>query len=229
MAGALPSPSQLALIPSPPSSSGPSHGFTTQTSYYNNYSGYPSNPDHYNSHFSSYAAPYPPLSSNFRYQSSHISHGDSSSHSALPHRPSTSSHSHTIGHGPSTMRNGTSTFQGHSPNHGKSSITGGTPSLSDSRRRSSLTDASDSDVEPKAPTNNMNAMLVSRSRTGRPPLALSSSGLGRVCESCGTTDSPEWRRGPSGHRSLCNKCGLRYYRSVRRKGETMKNVSHSIK
>ncbi|KAI8148296.1 hypothetical protein BJV82DRAFT_261764 [Fennellomyces sp. T-0311] len=37
------------------------------------------------------------------------------------------------------------------------------------------------------------------------------------CESCGTDSSPEWRKGPSGHKTLCNACGLRYSRSVARK------------
>lgn len=32
--------------------------------------------------------------------------------------------------------------------------------------------------------------------------------LGR-CLSCDTTDTPEWRRGPDGARTLCNACGLR--------------------
>lgn len=34
------------------------------------------------------------------------------------------------------------------------------------------------------------------------------------CTSCGRTDSPEWRRGPSGLKTLCNACGLRYARSL---------------
>jgi len=29
------------------------------------------------------------------------------------------------------------------------------------------------------------------------------------CTSCGTKETPEWRRGPDGQRSLCNACGLR--------------------
>ncbi|KAJ1958485.1 hypothetical protein IWQ62_004892, partial [Dispira parvispora] len=36
------------------------------------------------------------------------------------------------------------------------------------------------------------------------------------CESCHTESSPEWRRGPSGHKTLCNACGLRYARSLNR-------------
>eukprot|EP00121_Abeoforma_whisleri_P015927 Awhi_evm1s14642 len=32
----------------------------------------------------------------------------------------------------------------------------------------------------------------------------------RQCENCLTTQTPQWRRGPGGAVSLCNKCGLRY-------------------
>ncbi|CAO1623895.1 unnamed protein product [Sympodiomycopsis kandeliae] len=36
------------------------------------------------------------------------------------------------------------------------------------------------------------------------------------CTSCGTSNSPEWRKGPTGQKTLCNACGLRYSRSVSR-------------
>lgn len=32
-----------------------------------------------------------------------------------------------------------------------------------------------------------------------------------VCTDCGTLDSPEWRKGPSGPKTLCNACGREYY------------------
>ncbi|CAG8500318.1 4677_t:CDS:2 [Paraglomus occultum] len=38
----------------------------------------------------------------------------------------------------------------------------------------------------------------------------------RECERCHTTNSPEWRRGPTGHKTLCNACGLRYSRRIAR-------------
>ena len=44
----------------------------------------------------------------------------------------------------------------------------------------------------------------------------------KTCSSCGQSNSPEWRRGPSGHKTLCNACGLRYARSLsskRKKGK----------
>ncbi|CAO3683019.1 unnamed protein product [Rhizopus stolonifer] len=33
--------------------------------------------------------------------------------------------------------------------------------------------------------------------------------IGQRCHSCNTTETPEWRRGPDGARTLCNACGLR--------------------
>lgn len=38
----------------------------------------------------------------------------------------------------------------------------------------------------------------------------------RVCTDCGRTDSPEWRKGPLGPKTLCNACGLRYAKKVKR-------------
>ncbi|OAC99480.1 GATA-type zinc finger transcription factor [Mucor lusitanicus CBS 277.49] len=34
----------------------------------------------------------------------------------------------------------------------------------------------------------------------------------KTCTRCHTSNSPEWRRGPDGHKTLCNACGLRYSR-----------------
>ncbi|PYH46727.1 GATA transcription factor LreB [Aspergillus saccharolyticus JOP 1030-1] len=31
-----------------------------------------------------------------------------------------------------------------------------------------------------------------------------------MCTDCGTSDSPEWRKGPEGPKTLCNACGLRW-------------------
>ncbi|KAG9318635.1 white collar 2 type of transcription factor [Chiua virens] len=38
-----------------------------------------------------------------------------------------------------------------------------------------------------------------------------------VCVTCGRTDSPEWRKGPQGPKTLCNACGLRWAKEVRSK------------
>ncbi|KIJ67065.1 hypothetical protein HYDPIDRAFT_109065 [Hydnomerulius pinastri MD-312] len=37
------------------------------------------------------------------------------------------------------------------------------------------------------------------------------------CSSCKATSSPEWRKGPTGKKELCNACGLRYARSRAKK------------
>ncbi|OMP88216.1 White collar 2 protein [Diplodia seriata] len=36
------------------------------------------------------------------------------------------------------------------------------------------------------------------------------SPVGHVCTWCGTTEAPEWRRGPSGAKTLCNACGCMF-------------------
>ncbi|GAA5857939.1 hypothetical protein JCM8547_006630 [Rhodosporidiobolus lusitaniae] len=42
-----------------------------------------------------------------------------------------------------------------------------------------------------------------------------SSGISRVCQNCGRTDSPEWRSGPNGKKTLCNSCGLRWAKGLK--------------
>lgn len=38
--------------------------------------------------------------------------------------------------------------------------------------------------------------------------------LQKDCANCHTKNTPEWRRGPSGQRDLCNSCGLRWAKQV---------------
>lgn len=38
-----------------------------------------------------------------------------------------------------------------------------------------------------------------------------------VCKDCGTTSSPEWRKGPQGAKTLCNACGLRWAKKNKKK------------
>ncbi|KNZ44040.1 hypothetical protein VP01_956g8 [Puccinia sorghi] len=45
----------------------------------------------------------------------------------------------------------------------------------------------------------------------------------RCCTSCGALNSPEWRKGPNGVKSLCNACGLRFSRAQARKSKPPKN------
>ncbi|KAJ2027256.1 hypothetical protein IWW57_002687, partial [Coemansia sp. S610] len=48
------------------------------------------------------------------------------------------------------------------------------------------------------------------------------------CRSCGISETPEWRRGPDGARTLCNACGLHYAKlNKRRAGETGRHSAGS--
>ncbi|KAJ3472445.1 hypothetical protein NLG97_g10982 [Lecanicillium saksenae] len=40
-----------------------------------------------------------------------------------------------------------------------------------------------------------------------------------VCTDCGTLDSPEWRKGPSGPKTLCNACGLRWAKKEKKRSK----------
>jgi PAS domain S-box-containing protein len=41
-----------------------------------------------------------------------------------------------------------------------------------------------------------------------------SGNMQKDCANCHTRNTPEWRRGPSGQRDLCNSCGLRWAKQV---------------
>ncbi|EGG18485.1 putative GATA-binding transcription factor [Cavenderia fasciculata] len=41
---------------------------------------------------------------------------------------------------------------------------------------------------------------------------------GNYCVFCGTMETPEWRKGPGGHKTLCNACGLHYAKNLKREG-----------
>ncbi|KAJ1656820.1 hypothetical protein IWQ61_003670 [Dispira simplex] len=47
-----------------------------------------------------------------------------------------------------------------------------------------------------------------------------------TCHSCGCTETPEWRKGPKGPRTLCNACGL-VYAKMNRKSSKGKNLTVS--
>ncbi|KAJ7284933.1 hypothetical protein C8J57DRAFT_704389 [Mycena rebaudengoi] len=49
------------------------------------------------------------------------------------------------------------------------------------------------------------------------------------CSSCKATQSPEWRKGPSGKKELCNACGLRYARSRAKKEGTTNQAQRKRK
>lgn len=45
------------------------------------------------------------------------------------------------------------------------------------------------------------------------------------CHSCNRAETPEWRRGPDGARTLCNACGLHYAKLTRKQTGANKNAS----
>jgi PAS domain S-box-containing protein len=55
------------------------------------------------------------------------------------------------------------------------------------------------------------ALLVSKKKRKR---RRGAGLLQKDCANCHTTNTPEWRRGPSGNRDLCNSCGLRWAKQV---------------
>ncbi|GBE81718.1 hypothetical protein SCP_0400890 [Sparassis crispa] len=46
-----------------------------------------------------------------------------------------------------------------------------------------------------------------------------------VCVTCGRTDSPEWRKGPLGPKTLCNACGLRWAKKARKEPDAEGDAS----
>ena len=47
-------------------------------------------------------------------------------------------------------------------------------------------------------------------RVSRPPSSQAEGGAPRSCTHCRATDTPQWRAGPQGPKTLCNACGVRY-------------------
>ncbi|KAI9321606.1 GATA zinc finger-domain-containing protein [Dichotomocladium elegans] len=45
------------------------------------------------------------------------------------------------------------------------------------------------------------------------------------CHSCNISETPEWRRGPDGARTLCNACGLHYAKLIRKKAAAAASVA----
>ena len=50
------------------------------------------------------------------------------------------------------------------------------------------------------------------------PIVIVTDKTAHTCQRCGATETPEWRRGPNGLRTLCNACGLFHAKLVKKKG-----------
>jgi hypothetical protein len=53
--------------------------------------------------------------------------------------------------------------------------------------------------------------------TAKPKTGGNSKKKNKVCEFCGTNDTPMWRRGPQGKGTLCNACGVKWSLKYRKK------------
>lgn len=62
------------------------------------------------------------------------------------------------------------------------------------------------------------AGLLSRRKKRKRRNGKGGAGEWRQCANCRTRSTPEWRRGPSGKRDLCNSCGLRWAKQVQKSG-----------
>jgi len=66
-----------------------------------------------------------------------------------------------------------------------------------------------------------------KSETNSPAKRSPANSQGKVCEYCGGSETPMWRRGPSGKGSLCNKCGVKWKSGKIYKGEPIPSQSAS--
>ncbi|RXK36079.1 hypothetical protein M231_06673 [Tremella mesenterica] len=84
------------------------------------------------------------------------------------------------------------------------------PDLTDSESDSSASSQHD-DSSPEMKRMKREKKLKRASIVTAPARLGDTAGEGlHVCVTCGRTDSPEWRKGPLGPKTLCNACGLRW-------------------
>jgi len=77
---------------------------------------------------------------------------------------------------------------------------------------------------------NNNGQLAGTSGMGGDKLAKKTRKRGRTplpgkCHSCNIRETPEWRRGPDGARTLCNACGLHYAKLVRKRDKALMSTA----
>ncbi|KAI4724085.1 hypothetical protein E4T49_08187 [Aureobasidium sp. EXF-10728] len=74
------------------------------------------------------------------------------------------------------------------------------------------TDSVVGDIGIEITTSRLQTMKETGAWTAKPRTKKRKQEVGHdyLCKECGTTNSPEWRRGPLGSKTLCNACGLRW-------------------
>lgn len=76
----------------------------------------------------------------------------------------------------------------------------------------------------KSPTS---ALPPNKALSARPRRKLKQNAMDdgpRSCDECGAVESPEWRKGPKGPKTLCNACGLRWAKKTRKEEGTKRSV-----
>ena len=68
-------------------------------------------------------------------------------------------------------------------------------------------DTDDEDDQPRSSLGRENAVARPTAPDNKKKIKVTDE---YVCTDCGTRESPEWRKGPSGPKTLCNACGLRW-------------------
>lgn len=64
-----------------------------------------------------------------------------------------------------------------------------------------------------------------KSRYGGMGVGLNGGFTGHICAECHVLESPEWRKGPKGPKTLCNACGLRWAKKSRKESQKNKAVT----
>ncbi|KDR81724.1 hypothetical protein GALMADRAFT_239880 [Galerina marginata CBS 339.88] len=85
----------------------------------------------------------------------------------------------------------------------------------------------DSDVGSLCVSGSSNAEDQSEEGAKKKKLKRSLNMEQHVCVTCGRTDSPEWRKGPGGPKTLCNACGLRWAKQNRKADDPLEGASSS--
>ncbi|KAL8034693.1 hypothetical protein ABFX02_12G045700 [Erythranthe guttata] len=77
-------------------------------------------------------------------------------------------------------------------------------------------------VDAHAPVDNVHAPVEAHApndQVNRAPIArrgVLNADDAKVCMACGNMNTPLWRKGPNGPQTLCNACGLKHARTLRR-------------
>ena len=80
--------------------------------------------------------------------------------------------------------------------------------------QSSVTKRKELEEQPHAP---LTKIQRHTSRSSVKEGQYSKGGERHVCQGCSATSTPEWRKGPTGPRTLCNACGLLYAKMLRKR------------